>query len=127
MEAGDPCPIFSYLVDVENPASRVFLSGVGTIEQPHTGTPGGAQDERRPHLNKPLGVVSRMTRDLREAGEPRPTCRNTRQFRFLYSCTQYVAVIDLTVRLGKSATYEGMKAKVKGAAEESLDGILGYT
>ncbi|KAF5270672.1 hypothetical protein FQA39_LY01410 [Lamprigera yunnana] len=41
--------------------------------------------------------------------------------------TPNVAVIDLTVKLGKSATYEEIKAKVKEAAEGYLNGILGYT
>lgn len=40
-----------------------------------------------------------------------------------------VSVVDLTVRLGKPATYEAIKAKVKEAAAPggSLHGILGYT
>lgn len=38
-----------------------------------------------------------------------------------------VSVVDLTVRLGKPAKYEDIKAKVKEAANGSLKGILGYT
>lgn len=38
-----------------------------------------------------------------------------------------VSVVDLTVRLGKGATYDEIKAKVKEAAEGPLKGILGYT
>ncbi|KZC08916.1 PREDICTED: glyceraldehyde-3-phosphate dehydrogenase-like [Dufourea novaeangliae] len=38
-----------------------------------------------------------------------------------------VSVVDLTVRLGKPATYDAIKAKVKEAAEGPLKGILGYT
>nr|ALX81341.1 glyceraldehyde-3-phosphate dehydrogenase [Bactericera cockerelli] len=38
-----------------------------------------------------------------------------------------VSVVDLTVRLGKEATYDEIKAKVKAAAEGPLAGILGYT
>ncbi|XP_015609177.1 glyceraldehyde-3-phosphate dehydrogenase 2 [Cephus cinctus] len=40
-----------------------------------------------------------------------------------------VSVVDLTVRLGKPATYDAIKAKVKEAAAAGgpLDGILGYT
>nr|UZT55519.1 glyceraldehyde-3-phosphate dehydrogenase [Trichogramma dendrolimi] len=38
-----------------------------------------------------------------------------------------VSVVDLTVRLGKPATYDEIKAKVKAAAEGPLAGILGYT
>ncbi|CAH0389339.1 unnamed protein product [Bemisia tabaci] len=38
-----------------------------------------------------------------------------------------VSVVDLTVRLGKDATYDEIKAKVKAAAEGPLKGILGYT
>nr|AAU95199.1 putative glyceraldehyde-3-phosphate dehydrogenase [Oncometopia nigricans] len=38
-----------------------------------------------------------------------------------------VSVVDLTVRLGKDATYDDIKAKVKEAAEGPLKGILGYT
>uniref|UniRef100_A0A8D8U6K8 Glyceraldehyde-3-phosphate dehydrogenase n=1 Tax=Cacopsylla melanoneura TaxID=428564 RepID=A0A8D8U6K8_9HEMI len=38
-----------------------------------------------------------------------------------------VSVVDLTVRLGKDATYDEIKAKVKAAAEGPLAGILGYT
>uniref|UniRef100_V5GLY3 Glyceraldehyde-3-phosphate dehydrogenase n=1 Tax=Anoplophora glabripennis TaxID=217634 RepID=V5GLY3_ANOGL len=38
-----------------------------------------------------------------------------------------VSVVDLTVRLGKGASYDEIKAKVKEAAEGDLKGILGYT
>lgn len=38
-----------------------------------------------------------------------------------------VSVVDLTVRLGKDASYDDIKAKVKAAAEGPLKGILGYT
>ena len=38
-----------------------------------------------------------------------------------------VSVVDLTVRLGKAATYDEIKAKVKEAAEGPLKGILAYT
>lgn len=38
-----------------------------------------------------------------------------------------VSVVDLTVRLEKSATYEEIKATVKEASETYLKGILGYT
>lgn len=38
-----------------------------------------------------------------------------------------VSVVDLTVRLGKPASYDDIKAKVKAAAEGPLKGILGYT
>ncbi|KAL1464939.1 hypothetical protein WDU94_004540 [Cyamophila willieti] len=38
-----------------------------------------------------------------------------------------VSVVDLTVRLGKDASYDDIKAKVKEAAEGPLAGILGYT
>lgn len=38
-----------------------------------------------------------------------------------------VSVVDLTVRLGKPATYDAIKAKVKEAANGPLKGILDYT
>lgn len=38
-----------------------------------------------------------------------------------------VSVVDLTVRLGKPAKYDDIKAKVKEAAEGPLKGILAYT
>lgn len=38
-----------------------------------------------------------------------------------------VSVVDLTVRLEKSATYDEIKAVVKKASENELKGILGYT
>ncbi|NEU32744.1 type I glyceraldehyde-3-phosphate dehydrogenase [bacterium LRH843] len=38
-----------------------------------------------------------------------------------------VSVVDLTVRLGKDASYDDIKAKVKAAADGPLKGILGYT
>ncbi|XP_067637709.1 glyceraldehyde-3-phosphate dehydrogenase 2 [Eurosta solidaginis] len=41
--------------------------------------------------------------------------------------TPNVSVVDLTVRLGKPASYEDIKAKVKAAAEGPLKGILDYT
>ncbi len=41
--------------------------------------------------------------------------------------TADVSVVDLTVRLEKSATYEEIKAAVKKASENELNGILGYT
>jgi len=37
------------------------------------------------------------------------------------------SVVDLTCRLGKPATYDEIKAKVKEASEGPLKGILGYT
>ncbi|KAI4319374.1 hypothetical protein MLD38_032977 [Melastoma candidum] len=36
-------------------------------------------------------------------------------------------VVDLTVRLGKEASYEDIKAAIKDASEGKLKGILGYT
>ncbi|CAH0564952.1 unnamed protein product [Brassicogethes aeneus] len=41
--------------------------------------------------------------------------------------TPDVSVVDLTCRLGKGATYDEIKQKVKEAAEGPLKGILGYT
>ncbi|GBG92811.1 hypothetical protein CBR_g57307 [Chara braunii] len=41
--------------------------------------------------------------------------------------TADVSVVDLTVRLAKSATYEEIKAVIKKASEGDLKGILGYT
>lgn len=41
--------------------------------------------------------------------------------------TVNVSVVDLTVRLTKSATYAEICAKVKEASEGSMKGILGYT
>lgn len=41
--------------------------------------------------------------------------------------TADVSVVDLTVRLEKSATYDDIKAAVKKASENELKGILGYT
>lgn len=38
-----------------------------------------------------------------------------------------VSVVDLTVRLGKPASYDAIKQKVKEAAAGPLKGILGYT
>jgi len=38
-----------------------------------------------------------------------------------------VSVVDLTVRLAKSTTYDEIKAAVKLASETTLKGILGYT
>ena len=38
-----------------------------------------------------------------------------------------VSVVDLTVRLKKSATYEEVKAAMKEASEGAMKGILGYT
>lgn len=38
-----------------------------------------------------------------------------------------VSVVDLTVRLGKDASYDDIKAKVKEASEGPLKGILAYT
>merc|ERR1712142_942279 len=41
--------------------------------------------------------------------------------------TPDVSVVDLTVRLKKSASYDAIKAEIKKASEEELKGILGYT
>merc|ERR1711951_57540 len=41
--------------------------------------------------------------------------------------TPDVSVVDLTVRLEKSATYEEICAKIKEASEGPMKGILGYT
>jgi glyceraldehyde 3-phosphate dehydrogenase len=41
--------------------------------------------------------------------------------------TVNVSVVDLTVKLNKSATYEDICAKMKEASEGSMSGILGYT
>jgi len=38
-----------------------------------------------------------------------------------------VSVVDLTVRIQKSATYDEIKAVIKAASEGELKGILGYT
>jgi len=41
--------------------------------------------------------------------------------------TLNVSVVDLTVRLEKSTTYDEIKATIKKASENELKGILGYT
>ena len=41
--------------------------------------------------------------------------------------TTDVSVVDLTVRLGSDASYDAIKARVKEASENELQGILGYT
>lgn len=41
--------------------------------------------------------------------------------------THDVSVVDLTVRLGKDATYDEIKKTIKAAAEGPLKGILEYT
>jgi len=41
--------------------------------------------------------------------------------------TADVSVVDLTVRLEKGASYEAIKAAIKKASENELNGILGYT
>ena len=41
--------------------------------------------------------------------------------------TMDVSVVDLTVRLEKSASYEVIKAAMKNASENEMKGILGYT
>jgi glyceraldehyde 3-phosphate dehydrogenase len=38
-----------------------------------------------------------------------------------------VSVVDLTVKLGKDASYVEIKARMKSASEHELHGILGYT
>lgn len=38
-----------------------------------------------------------------------------------------VSVVDLTVRLGKAASYDDIKAKIRAASEGPLKGVLGYT
>jgi len=41
--------------------------------------------------------------------------------------TADVSVVDLTVRLEKSATYDEIKAAIKTASENEMKGIMGYT
>ncbi len=41
--------------------------------------------------------------------------------------TMDVSVVDLTVRLEKSASYEAVKTAMKNASENEMKGILGYT
>lgn len=41
--------------------------------------------------------------------------------------TLNVSVVDLTVNLAKSTSYEGIKSVMKSTSENSLKGILGYT
>ena len=41
--------------------------------------------------------------------------------------TADVSVVDLTVRLEKSTSYEAIKKAMKDASESDLKGILGYT
>jgi glyceraldehyde 3-phosphate dehydrogenase len=41
--------------------------------------------------------------------------------------TPNVSVVDLTVRLQKSGSYEDIKAAIKAASEGPMNGILGYT
>ncbi|KAJ8601509.1 hypothetical protein CTAYLR_006709 [Chrysophaeum taylorii] len=38
-----------------------------------------------------------------------------------------VSVVDLTCKIGKSASYDDIKATIKAAAEGPMNGILGYT
>ncbi|HBU79526.1 MAG TPA: type I glyceraldehyde-3-phosphate dehydrogenase, partial [Muricauda sp.] len=41
--------------------------------------------------------------------------------------TADVSVVDLTVKLEKETSYEGIKAAMKAASEGELAGVLGYT
>ncbi len=41
--------------------------------------------------------------------------------------TANVSVVDLTVKVGKSTSYEEVKNVMKAASENELKGILGYT
>ena len=41
--------------------------------------------------------------------------------------TMDVSVVDLTVRLEKSASYDAIKAAMKNASENELKGVMGYT
>lgn len=38
-----------------------------------------------------------------------------------------VSVVDLTIRLGKDASYDEIKCKIKEASETYMKGILGYS
>jgi glyceraldehyde 3-phosphate dehydrogenase len=41
--------------------------------------------------------------------------------------TMDVSVVDLTVKLEKGASYEEVKAAMKSASENEMEGVLGYT
>ena len=41
--------------------------------------------------------------------------------------TPNVSVVDLTVRLEKSATYDDIKLAIKTASEGNMKGVMGYT
>ena len=90
---------------VDGPSSKDWRGGRGILENIIPSSTGAAKAVGKviPELNKKLtGMAFRVP-------------------------TSDVSVVDLTVELEKSATYDEIKAVVKAAAEGPLKGILGYT
>jgi len=90
---------------VDGPSNKDWRGGRGILENIIPSSTGAAKAVGKviPELNKKLTGMS---------------------FRVP---TSDVSVVDLTVELNKSATYDEIKAAVKAASEGELKGVLGYT
>jgi glyceraldehyde 3-phosphate dehydrogenase len=90
---------------VDGPSNKDWRGGRGILENIIPSSTGAAKAVGKviPELNKKLtGMAFRVP-------------------------TSDVSVVDLTVELNKSATYDEIKAAVKAASEGELKGVLGYT
>ena len=72
-------------------------------------------------------IIPSSTGAAKMVGEVIPTLKGKLTGMSFRVPTLDVSVVDLTVRLKKSTTYDEIKAVIKKASETSLKGIMGYT
>ncbi|XP_073832339.1 glyceraldehyde-3-phosphate dehydrogenase 2-like [Musca autumnalis] len=72
-------------------------------------------------------IVPSSTDAAKEVGKIIPALNGTLNGMAFHVIAPNVSAVDLTVRLGKPATYDAIKAKVLEASNGPMKGILGYT
>ncbi|OJV37912.1 MAG: type I glyceraldehyde-3-phosphate dehydrogenase [Bacteroidales bacterium 36-12] len=72
-------------------------------------------------------IIPSSTGDAKAVGKVIPSLNGKLTGMAFRVPTADVSVVDLTVRLEKSASYDEIKAAMKSASENEMKGILGYT